>query len=67
MHLQCFLGSVVPNFPMLGRRVRDRLFGRLSAETRFACCRPDSSQLVLEKDLSVDPISLARVHRGPTT
>ena len=25
--------------------MRGRLFGRLSVETRFACCRPDSSQL----------------------
>ena len=26
--------------PRLGLCVRDRLFGRLSVETRFACCRP---------------------------
>ena len=27
--------------------MRRRLFGRLSVETRFACCRPDSSQLLM--------------------
>ena len=43
--LRCVFGGVVPQCPRLGWCVRGRLFWRLSVETRFACCRPDSSQL----------------------
>ena len=33
-------------FQNFTRYVKGLLFGRLSVETRFACCRPDSSQLL---------------------
>ena len=36
-----------PGFPKLGWCARDRLFRQLSVETRFACCRPNYSQLLM--------------------
>ena len=45
--VQCVLDSVVPKFPRLVRCARSRQFWQPSEETRFACCRPDSSQLLM--------------------
>ena len=38
----------VQDFPRFGWCVRGRLFWQLSVETRFACCRPDSSRLPMD-------------------
>ena len=38
--------ALFQEFPRLGWYVRGRLFWRLPVERGFACCRPDSSQLL---------------------
>ena len=55
--LQCVLGGVAPNFPRLGYCMR-AFFGCALVETRFACCRAESSQLVMGHSIRNENLSI---------